>query len=96
MGFRCYTCVMKDQPYSSFEQAIEYMKSSTASGIRFSISFVKQDGCLVHISNCLLFRSRRDKTGAYRIGLYDTNAEQMKSCFVPLIISVNNRNIQLK
>jgi hypothetical protein len=88
--------VDEQNPYTDYQFPIGEMQRMSAIGQPFQIEFRKRDGSKRIIKKAILrgqSQVENDRNGPYKIQFFDTQNEQMGSCFIPLITALNDRKI---
>jgi len=89
---------MNESIYNSYEGAFSEMIELTMTETPFKVAFVKVDGSVKIISKALLRKqtpTSKDINGAYKFNLVDTVNNNYVTAYIPLLTSVNDKQIQL-
>lgn len=89
---------MKAPSYSTHEQAFSDMNNHTKVNEPFKLSFRKDNGQIKIVSKALLRKqtpTNQDKNGAYKFNYIDVVNDNMGSAYIPLLLSVNDKEIRL-
>ncbi|QQV89945.1 hypothetical protein M1M27_gp01 [Cellulophaga phage Ingeline_1] len=84
--------------YTEYQTPITLMRNLTRLNQPFRLEFRKVDGSRRIIQKALLRKqslSTTDKRSAYKLNYINSQSEQMGSCYIPLLISVNDQKIIL-
>lgn len=85
-------------PYKDFQDPITEMRRLTEQGIAFRLEFRKKNGERRIIDRALLRPQsigKYDRNSAYKLQFIDQVNDTLGSCFIPLILSLNERKIIL-
>lgn len=88
----------KEQCYNDYQGPIGEMQRLSKIGEPFKLEFRKLDGTKRIVYKAVLrgqSQSKNDKNGPYKLQYFDTQNEQMGSCYIPLITSLNDKKIVL-
>lgn len=84
--------------YHDYEAPITEMQRLSSINQPFKLEFRKADGSRRIILKALLrgqAHAKHDANGPYKLQFIDTNNDQMGSCFIPLILALNDKKIVL-
>ena len=93
-----YCCMGHTTVYKDYAEPIKLMKVHTSEGIPFKLEFRKKNGERRLIANALLRKQslgEHDSKSQYKIQYYDLDNESPGSCYIPLILAVNDKKIIL-
>ena len=89
---------MSTEIFTSYSQAFELMQKATQLNEPFKLVHRKIDGSIKVIPKTLLRKqtdSRIDSQGSYKANYIDVTSDNYGSCYIPLIMSVNDKEIIL-
>lgn len=84
--------------YTDYSEPIKDMQRITEAGATFHIEFRKQDGTRRVMHRAYLRKQSiqaKDKSSKYKLQLMDMDSNTPRSCYIPLILSVNHIKIKL-
>ena len=90
-----YYCTM-DNNYSNYQDAVNEMQRLTELNSHFALKFIKSSGETRIVNKALLRKqtpSSKDANGQYKLNYIDVTEDALGSCYIPLICSLNNKNI---
>lgn len=82
----------------SLEEAINVMENMTRLGKPFSVKFKKITGgnsIIPQASMRPMATTEKDSMGAYKLQLIAKHDDSFKSCYIPLLMEVNNIKIAI-
>ena len=84
--------------YNNYAKAFDDMLNATSLNEPFKLSHRRIDGTIKVVHKALLRKqtdSRIDSMGSYKINYIDVTNNEMGTCYIPLILSINNKQIIL-
>ncbi|WP_378186888.1 hypothetical protein ACE939_00885 [Aquimarina sp. W85] len=87
---------MNPRHYTSYEEAISLMELITGKGNTFSFTYMKLDGTVSYVSKAVLrSRAATGLNAKHRIQFTNVATNEHRSCYIPLLMAVNNKKINL-
>lgn len=84
--------------YNNYEQPITIMKRLSEMNIPFAFSHLKLDGSVSRIRKAELrpqSMSSKDKFSRYKLQYTNIETGEKRSCYIPLLLTLNNKQILL-
>lgn len=88
-----------DNPFDSYQSAFDLMHGQTEANIPFKLKFIKADGSIAIINKCLLRKqtpSSKDSLSEFKMNYLDIADDTYGSCYIPLLLEVENRKIVIE
>jgi hypothetical protein len=88
-----------DNIYSNYQEVVHEMQRLTELNTPFSFSFVKSNGSMRVVNKALLRKqtpSSKDSKGQHKLNYIDVTEDTHGNCYIPLLCSLNNKNIVIQ